>query len=155
MIILFLKCRKPINKEILERYKKIQIIDSRNLLCEEHLRYAIEQAKKAFERNQNISKDFFIEIVVRASAQNQIKKAFEIFGLRNSYEVAVFGEEIPEELIKEYGCKEMKITPDEERLRRVKKVFNITAEEIASRKLSEKEALLSIIRERMALAFAE
>jgi len=48
MIILFLKCGKPINKEILERYKKIQVIDSRNLLCEEHLKYAIEQAKKEF-----------------------------------------------------------------------------------------------------------
>ncbi len=153
MIILFLKCGKPINKEILERYKKIQVIDSRNLLCEEHLKYAIEQAKKAFERNQNISKDFFIEVVVRASAQNQIKKAFEIFGLNNSHEIAIFGEEIPEEVVKKYECKEKELEIDERRKKRIKRIFNISDTEIRTRNLDEKEILLNIIKERIALTF--
>ena len=151
----FLKCKKPVDKEILNKYKQLQAIDSKNLLCREHLEYAIEYAERAFKRNQNISKDFLIEIVVRASAQRQIKKAFEIFGLKNSCEIAIFGEKIPEKLLKEYKCEEIEIKTDEKRCRRVKKIFNVDDKEIMTRNLSVKEALLNIIKERMALSSIE
>lgn len=153
MKIVPLKCKKPLNKEVLKEYKDVQIIDSRFVAGKEHIEFAVEQAEKAFRRGENLSSDFFIEVLVRASAQRQIKKAFEIFGLRNSREAVLICKEIPELLLKEYECGGAVIEMDRERYERIKRLFGVGEKEI--RTVAERKELASvlenIIKERIAL----
>ncbi len=152
MKIMFLKCKKPIEKEIIKKYKNIQIIDSRNLAGEEHLKYAILHAKKAFRRGKNISNNLLVEVVVRASCQRQIRKALQIFGIReNSREVAVFGDRIPIEIFSVYKCNKTKPSLNKEKIEKIKKVFKITDEEIRATRKRENDAIIEIIKERIAL----
>lgn len=154
MKIIALKCRRPLNKEVLKRYKHVQIIDSRLIAGEEHIEFAVEQAEKAFKRAENLSNDFFIEVLVRASTQRQIKKAIEIFGLRNSREAILICREFPKEILKEYKCEEASLEIDEKKYERIKELFNIDENEIrtAARSGEKKENVLkNIVKERIAL----
>ncbi|MFH1774103.1 MAG: KEOPS complex subunit Cgi121 [Methanobacteriota archaeon] len=154
MKILPLKCKKPLNKEVLKKYKDVQIIDSRFVAGREHIEFAISQAEKAFKRGENFSNDFFIEVLARASAQRQIKKAIEIFGLRNSREVILICEEFPKEILKEYECEEALLEINEEKCERIKELFGIDEKEIRTVARSgekKKNVLKNIVKDRIAL----
>lgn len=154
--IIPLKCQRALDKEVLKKVQNAQILDSRFIAGEEHLRFAIEQAEKAFKRGENISREFLVEVLVRASAQRQIKVALETLGLRGSKKVVAICESLPEEL-KEYGCEisEEVLRIDGEKYATLKKTFNVAEEEIASVSGSDFSsrcrALQSIIKERIAL----
>ncbi len=154
MKILPLKCRKPLNKEVLEKYKDVQIIDSGFVAGKEHIEFAVSQAEKAFKRGENFSNDFFIEVLVRASAQRQIKKAIEIFGLRNSRKVILICERLPERLLREYECEEATLEIDEGKYERIKGLFGIDEREIKTVARSgeeKKNVLADIVKDRIAL----
>jgi KEOPS complex subunit Cgi121 len=160
MKILPLRCDSPPEVEALKRYK-IQLLDARNLAGREHIEFAVEQAKKAFERGENISSDFLIEVLVRASATRQIKVALERLGIKGRKEVVVIAEEVPEEFLKRYSCSEcdevLEVT--QEKYQRLKEIYGITEEEI--RTLAEEsfssrvQVLKELIKERIALLNAE
>jgi tRNA threonylcarbamoyladenosine modification (KEOPS) complex Cgi121 subunit len=154
MLLIPLKCKKPVSKEVLDKYKDIQVIDSSLVAGEGHLAFAISQAKKAFKRRENISDNFFIEILVRASGQRQIKKAFELFGLKDSKEVVVLCEEVPRKFLKDYGCEKAKFEISEEKYAEIKRIFNIEEREIqaiTSHDFQRVKALKEIVKERIAL----
>lgn len=60
----------------------IQLIDASCVGGLRHINHAISHSYLAFERNENLAKDLSVEIVLRASGQRQISKAFKILGLK-------------------------------------------------------------------------
>ncbi len=157
MKALALRCEKAPGKEALKKYKDVQLIDPSCIAGEEHLTFAISQAKKAFERKENVSKNPLIEVMVRASLGRQIKNALEIFGLRGSNTVITISEKYPNEFIEEYGCSEDEsiLNVDEKKYEKIKNVFDIGEVEIravSGGEFDEKVATLKrIIAERIAL----
>jgi tRNA threonylcarbamoyladenosine modification (KEOPS) complex Cgi121 subunit len=155
MRVYSLKCRRTIGKEIIEEYRDLQVIDSMYVAGKEHLEFALAQAEKAFQRKTNISKDPLMEVIVRASAQRQIKKALETYGVQNSKSVYVLGEELPRELLDDYGCVEAELGIDENKYEDLVDKFEVTEEEIGAitgASFNERvKALKEIIKERIAL----
>lgn len=153
MEIQFLKCKKSLGKDVMEKYEGIQMLNSRYIAGREHVEFSIIQAKRAFEKGENITNDLLLELTVRASAQRQIKKALELFGLP-AKEVVVVGDEIPKTLM-EYGCAKAKgeITP--EKYEDIKTAFGIREDEIQAVSNGDFETktkvLQEIIKERIAL----
>lgn len=152
MIVKAYRCKEAIHKDAFDGFSGVQAVDSRNLYGSEHLFFAYTSAKKAGERGERISNDLFVETVLRASGQRQIKKALDIFGLRGSHEIAVFGEEIPEEMVERLGAVEMELVMDPERLERLKQTFSITETELTAVSDIPKESIKDLINERIALA---
>ena len=154
---LALRCKIPPGMEALEKYRDVQLMDPAYIAGDEHLKSAISQAENAFLRKENISTNPFIEVLVRASLNRQIKNAFELFGPRGSKEVVAISEECPEQLLEEYGCSEDKsiLDIDKKRYEEIKKVFKIGEKEIMAVSSGEFEdkvkTLQKIIAERMAL----
>lgn len=151
MIVKTYCCKEAIHKDSFEGFRELQAVDSKNLYGTEHLIFAYTSAKRAEERGERISNDLFVETVLRASGQRQIKKALDIFGLRGSHEIAVFGEEITEEILKQLGAVEMELVMDPERLERLKETFSITETEITAVSDIPEEAVKDLIKERIAL----
>lgn len=155
MKVYCLKCRRPFGREVVEKYRDLQVIDSRYVAGKEHLEFALAQAEKAFQRKTNISKDLMMEALVRASAQRQIKKALETYGVQNSKSVYVLGKELPKALLDDYGCVEAAPGIDEKKYEDLKDKFEVTEEEIdaiAGSGFDERiAALKEIIKERIAL----
>lgn len=155
MRVYCLRCRKPLGKEVVERFKGIQVVDARYVAGREHLEFALAQAEKAFEQGSNISKDPMIELLVRASAQRQIKKALELFGVNNSREVYIIGEELPSGLVHSYGCEEVEPRITRGKYGRLREKFGVGEAEIAAVAghdyEARVEALKNIIKERIAL----
>lgn len=150
-----LKCSKPLGKEVIGKYKELQVVDSKYVFGKEHLEHALSQAEKAFSRGTNVSKEILIEVLVRASAQRQIKKAFEIYGVQESKTIYVLGEELPRALMEEYSCKVHASRIDEGKYEDLKEKFAVAEEEIravAGPGFDERfEALRMIIKERISL----
>ncbi len=156
MEVHYLKCRKPLGPGVIDRYPRLQVLDAGLIAGKEHLEYAVKQAEKAFERRCNISGDPLIEPIVRASAQRQIRKALEAFGVKNSRRVYVLCDELPSGLLDEYGCVECEPEPlTRDSYDALKKAFKVGEKEIsavAGREFEERaRALLEIIKERIAL----
>jgi KEOPS complex subunit Cgi121 len=156
MKIFPLRCRKPIGIEAVDKYQEVQLLDPSYIAGEEHLSFAISQAEKAFERNENISNNIFIEILLRASAQRQIKRALDIFGIKKTEKVIAISENLPKQLMDEYQCQ---IDPriielDGKKYRKLKKLFQINEEEIKAIGLAKEKILVEIIKERVALMCA-
>jgi tRNA threonylcarbamoyladenosine modification (KEOPS) complex Cgi121 subunit len=152
-----LRCEKAPGTGALDKHRDVQLIDASNIAGEEHIKSAIARAATAFERGENVSKNPFIEVVVRAACNRQIKTAFEILGPKASKEVVAISEGHPDVFIAEYGCKEDKsiLDIDEKKYEKIKEVFDIGEEEIlavSSENYEEKvNTLKKIISERMAL----
>lgn len=152
-----LRCNTPPGIEALDKYGDVQLIRSEFIADVEHLESAISSAKLAFKRKENVSKNPFIEVVVRAALNKQIKTAFDVLGPGDSKEVIAISEKVPKKLIKEYGCKEDKsiLKVDEKKYEKIKKIFDIDEREIlavSSENFEEKvKTLQKIIAERMAL----
>lgn len=60
----------------------IQLLDADGICGIEHVFHSVNQALLAFERDENLANDLSVEIILRASAQRQISKAFSLLGLR-------------------------------------------------------------------------
>lgn len=155
MRVYCLRCSRALGKEVIEKYRNIQVIDSRYVFGKEHMEFALAQAEKAFQRKTNISKELMIEVLVRASAQRQIKKALELYGVDNSGEVYVLSDALPPELIRSYGCVEATPKIDPDKYEKLKETFGIGEAEIAAVAGEGYEArvevLKNIIKERIAL----
>lgn len=152
MKIEFLKCEKLIGKEVIEKYKNLQVLNSRYIAGREHVEFALNQANKAFERGENISDNLLVELIVRASANRKIKRAFELYGLP-SKEVVVLGNRVPN--FREYNCVSTRGEMTPERYEEIKKIFDAQEKEIGviSRRdfKSRAKTLQEIIKERIAL----
>lgn len=151
MKVFCLRCSKPVGIEVLKKFKDMQVIDSRLVAGAEHIKFAIAQAEKSFKRRENISNNFFIEVLVRASGQRQIKNALSLFGLRNSKKVAVISNELPRDFLKEYSCAREDIKIDSKKYSAIKKQFEITEKEISAVGTGKIEALKSLVKDRIAL----
>ena len=99
-------CEIPDIEEFLRRINDIasgygitvQAIDADKIASEEHILSAAEKAIRAVERNDSISKDLGMEVLLYASGNRQIKRALSM-GIRNGKNkivLAVVGEDIPE-----------------------------------------------------------
>ncbi len=154
MNILPLRSEKPLNKEILEDYTDIQLVDSRLVAGLGHIEFAASQAEMAFERNENISNDPLIEVMLRMSGQRQISKALEMFGLKDSKEVVWISKQDPESFLKANGWErdESILDMDEDRFERIKERFHIDELELEAASNNDRaSALLDIVKERVAL----
>lgn len=63
---------------------QIQVLDADLIAGFEHIYFAVLNALKAFKSGINISKNLPIEILLFASGQDQIKKAIEILGVKQT-----------------------------------------------------------------------
>ena len=99
-------CEIPDIEEFLRRINDIasgygitvQAIDADKIASEEHILSAAEKAIRAVERNDSISKDLGMEVLLYASGNRQIKRALSM-GIRNGKNkivLAVVGADIPE-----------------------------------------------------------
>ncbi len=145
------RCKEPVHKDTLRDYPDIQAVDSTLLYGVEHIEFAIGKAKLALANGDSISSNIFVETIVRASGQRQIKKALEKYGLKGSTEIAIFGEKIPEEVQTFLGAVETEISIDSERLEALKEAFSIKDEELNSISQSQAEAVKELINEKIAL----
>ncbi len=151
MRVIALRCFKPVDLADLKGFKEIQAIDSTNIYGLEHVEFALEAAKKSFQRKEALCTDFFVEALTRASGQRQIKKAIDMFGLKGSTEIVVFGENIPSGLITALKGVEHDIILDRSRLERLKVAFSISDEELNAVSDNVFEAVKELINERIAL----
>ena len=60
----------------------IQLLDANGIAGQKHLLHGVIHGINAFKRGENLANDLGIEICIRLSAQRQISKALEIFGLK-------------------------------------------------------------------------
>lgn len=151
MKVIALRCSRPVHKDTLKGYIGIQVIDAGLVFGVEHIEFATEKAKKAFENGENISNNHFVETLVRASGQRQIKKAMEMFGLRGSKEIVIFGEEIPEEVKKLLEAEGFEIRMDGKKQESLKEAFSIADEEIKAVSDHPEKAIKELIKERVSL----
>jgi KEOPS complex subunit Cgi121 len=154
-----LNCHKSIGNEVISNYNNLQVLDSRYVADKEHLEFAIIQAIRSFKRKKMISKNLMMEIMLKASAQRQIGKAIEIFGVKKSNLVYILTETLPVKLMREYKCNEVKILFNKKKYVDLKKQFKISDNEIsviAGTNSKERESVLKmIIKERIALLEAK
>ena len=154
MNIIPLRSKIPLNKDVFEKYKDIQLIDSRLVAGIEHIEFAYAQAKKAFRHNENISKDPLIEILVRMSGQRQIKIALEMFGLNDSKDVILISKKDPKNFLSSDGLEpdDSVLKIDLKKFERIKKSFDIGEIELeAVYDIDRETALIEIVKERVAL----
>ena len=73
---------------------KIQGIDARKIIDEDHLRFSIHRAQEAFSSGENEAKDIGLEVMRFASGQKQIDKSFSmgLFEGKNTCYFVFFGE---------------------------------------------------------------
>jgi len=147
----------------------VQFLDASLVAGSEHLHFAALNALNAFEGQVNISSSLVIEILLYASAQRQIKEAVRLIGVRtNTTKVAVV-------IIAETGKQASAILKVVSRLLRgkrddsvidltggklanLRKLFGISDVELeakAERKGLEKQALMDLVVEHMALLVAQ
>lgn len=60
----------------------IQLLDADYIAGKKHIIHAVNQSFLAFNRKENLANDLSVEICLRASAQRQISKAFNILGIK-------------------------------------------------------------------------
>lgn len=131
----------------------------------EHLRFAALNALNAFKGKVNISSSMAMETLLYASAQRQIKEAVRLLGIKStSRQVAVLVLGSSEEkvaLTLETISNLLKAEQDDsiielseqkfEELKKVFKIFNLELYTKTERKGAEKQALLDLVIEHMAL----
>lgn len=60
----------------------VQLLNARGIAGRKHILHAVNQSILAFNRSSNFANDLGVEICLRCSAQTQISKAFDLFGLK-------------------------------------------------------------------------
>ncbi len=155
MNVLPLRSETPLNKEVLEDYNDIQLVDSGLVAGLGHVEFAVSQAEKAFKRGENISKDPLLEVMVRMSGQRQINRAFEMFGLHDSTSVILISKRDTEVLLNSNGWThdDSALDIDKAKFERIKAAFDIEEREIEAGTRGDRlAALVDIVKERIALA---
>jgi len=142
----------PVDKDILEIYPDIQVVDSTLLFGVDHVRLAVEKAEQAFETGCNTSANIFVESLLWASGQRQIKRALEMYGLNGSKEIVVFGRDIPGDFNGRLGIREAEILLGTARINALKSAFSITDLEIEVVPGSVEDAVRELICERISLS---
>lgn len=145
----------------------VQVMDAALIAGFEHIFFAVLNALKSFESGLNLSKNLAIEILLFASGQDQIKKAIEILGIKQSSsaialvvvaderrEAAAIVDKISEFLKGERNHEAIELTDD--KIPYIIKAFNLSNNEIeASMRGSLKEAVKNILIERAALLITQ
>ena len=147
----------------------VQFFNAKLIAGPEHLYFAALNALKAFESNLNISKSLAVETLLYASAQRQIRKAVELLGIKaGSSKIAML-------VLDETEAKVHAILEDisgfiqgvrddnvielsDEKIEKIKELFGISELELAAKlekKGFEKEALINLVLEHMALLAIE
>jgi tRNA threonylcarbamoyladenosine modification (KEOPS) complex Cgi121 subunit len=108
---------------------KFLFFNPEHVLNENHLRFALWHAKRAFKNGTNIARDLQIEFLVRLSGRRQIKKALELMPESN-YCICILEGTI-EEFSEITGVKAMKesFPGTMEKLSHLKRIFNIGNQE--------------------------
>jgi tRNA threonylcarbamoyladenosine modification (KEOPS) complex Cgi121 subunit len=143
----------------------VQFLDASLVAGWEHLQFAALNALSAFKSKANISNSLAMEILLYASAQRQIKEAVRLAGLKPTTSliaVVVLSENVDQidhvlslvsELLRgERDDSVVDLTMD--KVARLKRFFGISEAELqvkTGRKDAEKEALLDLVIEHMAL----
>lgn len=143
----------------------IQFFDATLVATLQHLYFAALNALTAFENKRNISNSLTMETLLYASAQHQIKNAMKLLGISpNSREIAVLvigedGEAVNSAL--KTASKLVAAERDDgvldltdSKAKTIKEIFGISDTEIKTvtkRTVLEKEALVNLVIERMAL----
>lgn len=132
----------------------IQAINADKIAGEEHLRFAVAKALRAFEQERNAAKDMGIEVMRYASGKRQIEEAFSmgVHQGQNNVVFVVLGEEdsvttclyILKEIIIPADVIEYKISKREEIIMQ----FGITLDEIA---VVGEQMIPELVIERVAL----
>jgi KEOPS complex subunit Cgi121 len=143
----------------------VQFLDAKHVASPQHLYFAALHALNAFEKDTAISKNLSVEALLYASAQRQIKKAFQMLGIKqDSSELAILimtekGHQktdlltqITKKVPGERDDSVLELTDN--KMDKIKKVFTISDLELEAKlkiKGLEKEALTDLVIERMAL----
>ncbi len=142
----------------------VQVFNAQLVATWQHLNFAVLNALTAFRNKESISKKMAVEILLYASAQHQILKATETFGVKShmaSIAIVVIGEK--EEIVKSALSRisrQINAQPDDavleltdEKAAKIRKTFGITEEELESvtKECGFKEALVNLVIEHMAL----
>ncbi len=145
------RCEKPVDFEKLVGFKEVHAVDSTLLYGIGHVESAFHLATRAMDRGENISSSDFVETIVRASGQRQIKKAIAMFGLNGSREIVIYGEKISEEVESHLGAVDTEIKIDGKKLDALKNAFSISDTELYAVSDTPFEAIKDLIKERIAL----
>ena len=150
------------NRKQQVRYLNIQFFDADLIATQEHLYFAVLNALQAFKNKTNRSKSPAMETLLYASAQSQIQKAIECCGIKPKTKhmaVAIINDD-PRQIRKalEATSECVGSEPDETVLvltkskeTKIRKVFEITQEELETQKESKEKAIANLIIERVAL----
>jgi len=147
----------------------VQFFDATQIAGLDHLRFAALNSLNAFKNSLNFSNSLAMETLLYASAQHQIKDALKLLGIRpNSRKVAVLVmaetqdqassilESVSRLLQGEQDDRVVEFS--KEKFDGLKRLFQISELELESkkkRKSAEKEALLDLVIEHMALLATE
>ncbi len=153
--------------QVRERAKDahIQLFDAKLIAGWEHLYFAVLNALRAFEGRLNISNSFAVEALLYASAQRQISKAVDLLGIKpESPHVAVLviaetrqGVNAALEIVSQLMSGErddsvLELTDEKvEDIRRLFGISDLELEAKLEKKGLEKEALIDLVIEHMAL----
>jgi len=147
----------------------VQFFNANSIAGTEHLYFAALNALKAFESNLNISNSLAVETLLYASAQRQIKKAVELLGINaESSEVAVLVVAETEAKVREaledvagfiQGIRDDDVIElSDDKFETIRELFGISELELEAKlkkKGFEKEALVNLVLEHMALLAIE
>ncbi len=137
-------------KKISEKQKiVIQVLDADKLAGEEHLRFAVQKAIKAFENGKNIAQDLSKEILLYVSGTRQISKAVRM-GVHNGINniaVVSIGENIDISAFLDITPKNV-LGYDASKNSVLMDIFGITQEEI---KCAGQNKIPDLVLERVAL----
>lgn len=147
----------------------VQLFDASLIAGPEHLYFATLNALKAFESDMNTCKKLALEILLYASARRQIKKAVELLGVKDvSSDVAILVVAETEAKV----CETLKVISDciqgvqddkvvelsDTKVEAIKELFAISKLELEAKSEKrdfEKEALIDLVIEHMALLATE
>jgi len=143
----------------------VQFFNATLIAGPEHLYFAALNALKAFESTLTISNSLAVETLLYASAQRQIKKAVELLGIKaESSEVAVLVIAETEAKVREtleaiseiiQGIRDEDVIElSNEKFEPIRELFGISRLELEAKlekKGLEKEALVNLVMEHMAL----
>jgi len=161
-----------LKKELVKKAQnlEVQLVDARKIFNIEHIYFATFNALKAFKNGKNISNNLAMELLLYISGQSQIKKAIEIFGLKEGIMDVAFiciGER-KKDLEKFSKILQHKFnieidnslveSPSRKKSKYLKSIFKISDQELnASRQKKDalENVLSKLIIERMALLYAK
>jgi tRNA threonylcarbamoyladenosine modification (KEOPS) complex Cgi121 subunit len=147
----------------------VQFLDASLVAGSEHLRFAALNALNAFEGQVNISSNLAIEILLYASAQRQIKEALSRIGVKTSttkVAAVILAENLEQaSMILKVVSRLLRGKRDDsvidlthEKLADLRHLFGISNAELeakAERKGLDKQALIDLVIEHMALLVAQ